>query len=260
MTAFQKAALAILAACGLLVALAVMTRAPWGGAPSGGSLSGGSPAAADLAFAGAQPPGINATGEATVKVQPDIAVLSVGVTTQAATAAAAQNTLNERIARVLQKAKDLRIPDADVKTAGYSISPQYDTRAQAQSIVGYQAIQSLTVTLRGTAGVGTALDAFVQGDAATNVQVRFALESPKAKQAEARRLAIDNARAKAQAMADAAGVRLGKLVSISESSSGPGPIYDTSVLKGGLGVAPAASVPVGDLDVSVNVSVRYAIE
>ncbi len=263
MTAFQGALLATIGGATLVLALVIIAaRQP---ATPGGALLGasGDPRlAAAVAQGGVPTPGILAGGDATSKAPPDIAILTIGATTQARTAAEAQTALSDKIAKVLQRAKDLKIVEKDTKSSGYTINPQYQSGPdKAPTIAGYQATQSVTFTLRDVNAVGKALDAFVQGDAATNVQVRFALDDPKPKQIEALKLAIEDARAKAKVMADAAGVRLGKVLAVSESANAPGPLF----ADGFKGFAPSAagtgaSVPVGELDVVVRVQVHFAIE
>ena len=257
MTQFQRALLGTIIGVALVFALLYATRQQ---APTrAGGMQGVFGAPLGTFGGGAAAPGIAATGEATIKVSPDIAILSIGVTTQAKTAAEAQTALSDRITRVLRRVSELAIADKDTKNSGYSIFPQYASGPdKAPTITGYQANQTLTITLRDVNGVGKALDTFVQGDAATNVQIRFALDDAKPKQAEARKLAIEDARAKAKAMADAAGVRRGKVISVSESPSGPGPYFDAVPFSKGAGGG--ATVPAGELDVVVRVQVLFAID
>jgi uncharacterized protein YggE len=104
--------------------------------------------------------------------------------------------------------------------------------------------------------VGKALDALVQEGGATNVGVSFGLADPKAAQAEARSLAIGDAHSRAQAMAAAAGVKLGQVVRVSDVafSGYPSARYDLS------GAAPASSqLPPGELNLTISVEVAYAI-
>lgn len=261
MTAFQRALLATIGGATLVLALviiAVRQPATAGGAPFGAS--GDARLAAAAAQGGVPTPGIVAGGDATVKAPPDIAILTIGATTLARTAAEAQTALSDKIAKVLQRAKDLKIAEKDTKSAGYTINPQYQSGPdKAPTIASYQATQSVTFTLRDVNAVGKALDTFVQGDAATNVQVRFALEDPKLKQSEALKLAIEDARAKAKVMADAAGVRLGKVRAVSESANPPGPLFADGFRQDTRSAAEAI-VPVGELDVVVRVQVLFAIE
>ena len=242
-----------LAAISLVVALRSDTpaQAAYYASPEaarGGFIGGG----------GAPVPGILTNGDGTVKVRPDVAILSIGATAQAPTAAAAQTGVAERIARILQRAKDLKVADRDLKSSGYTITPQHANRGGIGGdpvITGYQAQQLLTVTLRDVDGAGKALDALVQNEGATNLSLRFAIEDPKQSQGEARKTAIEDARAKAQAMAQAAGVRLGKVLSITETgTSVPSPLQSVA---GPLRAD--TQVPVGDLDVVVRVQVQFSI-
>lgn len=251
LTTFQKAVLATIAGSAVLIALVVAAR-------------GGSPQAVVAAGSGgAISPGIVTVGDATVKVKPDIALITVGAVAQAPTAADAQVAVAERTDRILRKAKDLGVAEKDTKTAGYDIQPQYASgRDQAPRITGYQATQRIALTLRDVDRAGKALDALVQGDAGNTISVRFAIDDAKSSQAEARRLAIEDARSKAEAMARTAGVRLGRIVAVSDASS-PGPIGLFGALGPSLSAAagvPQTQVPVGDLDVVVRVQVQFQIE
>jgi uncharacterized protein YggE len=250
LTTFQKAVLATIALSALLITVAIGGR---GGAAATTLVmppTTGGPAA-----------GVVTTGDATVKVRPDIAIITVGVTAQAPTAADAQSQAAERIARILERAKQLGIADQDTKNAGYSIQPQYAYGPnQAPRITGYQASQQVVLTYRKVDQAGKALDTLVQNDGATNASLQFALENAKAAQADARIRAVADARAKAQAMADAAGVRLGAAISVSDQSP-TGPIaYDSVKRLDGM-PAPAAQtqLPVSDLDIVIRVTVQFAI-
>jgi uncharacterized protein YggE len=250
LTTFQKAVLATIALSALLITVAIGGR-------------GGAAATLIMppAIGGGPVPGVVTTGDATVKVRPDIAIITVGVTAQAATAADAQSQAAERVARILDRAKQLGIADADTKNGGYSIQPQYAYGPnQAPKITSYQATQQVVLTYRKVDEAGKALDALVQNDGATNANLQFALENAKAAQADARTRAIADARSKAQAMADAAGVRLGAAISVSDQSSG-GSALDSAKFIGGA-PAPAAQqtqIPVSDLDIIIRVTVQFAI-
>jgi uncharacterized protein YggE len=250
LTTFQKAVLATIAFSALLVTVAITGR---GGA-----------AATTLVvppMAGGPAQGVITTGDATVKVRPDIALITVGVTAQAPTAAEAQSQAAERVARILERAKQLGVADKDTKHGGYSIQPQYAYGPnQAPKITGYQATQQIVLTYRQVDNAGKALDALVQGDGATNASLQFALEDAKAAQADARTKAIADAKAKAQAMADAAGVRLGAAISVSDQSSGGPIVLDSMKRLEGMPVPAAQTqIPVSDLDIVIRVTVQFAI-
>lgn len=248
LTTFQKAILATLAFSALLIAVAASGR---GGA------------AATLVMPpsqGGPAPGVITTGDATVKVRPDIAIVTVGVTAQAGTAADAQSQAAERIARILDRAKALGIGDQDTKNGGYSIQPQYAYGPnQAPKITGYQATQQIVLTYRHVDQAGKALDALVQNDGATNASLQFSVSDPKSAQADARTKAIADARAKAQAMADAAGVRLGAAISVSDQTSGPVAVDAYKRMDGTPAPTAQTQIPVSDLDVVIRVTVQFAI-
>jgi uncharacterized protein YggE len=197
-------------------------------------------------------PGIITSGDATVTKRPDIAFLSAGVEAQASTAIAAQKDLANQAAKLIARVKSLGVPDQDINTSGYSIGPRYTNDG---SITGYQAGEQLEIKWHNVDNVGNALDALVQQGGATRIGVSFGLADPKAAQAEARALAIADAGGRAAAMARAAGVQLGQVLSVSDNTSG--------VRTPNYSVAPSADagtqVPVGQLDVVVTVEVIFAI-
>ena len=252
LTTFQKSVLVTLAASGLLVALVLAARGP--------ALAAGSPQINVVTNAQIAP-GIVTTGDATVKIKPDIAIISVGAVAQGASAQEAQSAVADRVARILDKAKSLGIADKDTKNSGYNITPQYAYGPnQAPRITGYQATQTISLTLRDTAAAGKALDALVQGDAANTVSIQFTLDDPKPARANARNLAITDARSKADAMANAAGVHVGRVIAIADqTSSAPQTVvaYDKAA---GVPASAQTQIPVGDLDVVVHVQVQFEIQ
>lgn len=252
LTTFQKSVLVTLAASALLVALALAARGP-AFAASGPQVN--------VVANGQIAPGVLTTGDATVKVKPDIAIVTVGAIAQGATAEDAQSSVAERVARILDKAKALGIAPKDQTSGGYHIEPQYAYGPnQAPRITGYQANQQIVLTLRDVNAAGKALDALVQGDGANNVSIRFTLEDPKAAQANARNLAIADARSKADAMAGAAGVHLGRVIAVTDAGSRqPSFIALDKAMTQPAASAPT-QIPVGDLDVVVHVQVQFEIQ
>lgn len=200
-------------------------------------------------------PGVITSGDAIVSVKPDLAIVSAGVQSRASTAAAAQQDLASRAAGLIARAKSLGIADKDISTSGYAVSPNY---VQSGAVDGYNAFEELLLKWHNVDTIGKTLDALVQEGGATQIGVGFTLADPKAAQAEARTLAIADARSRAEAMAGAAGVKLGKVLRVSDlSSSGyRSPNYGASGA-----VAPAVTqVPVGQLDVQISVEVDFAID
>ena len=252
-TSFQKAVLATIAGSAVLLALVLAARGP--------AVAATLPAVA--APSGGIAQGILTVGDATVKVKPDIAVLGIGATAQADTAERAQALVAQRLDRILTQAKALGFADTDIKTVGYNIAPQYAyDQGKAPRITGYQATQMLQLTLRQVDRAGSALDRLVQNDGATNASIAFTLDDPKAAQAEARKLAITDARSKADAMAQTAGVRVGRVLAISDVSPQPVPLpYQRLDAAGPVAQpAPATQIPAGELQVVVRVQVQFEIQ
>ena len=256
LTLFQRTVIVVLAFGFLVVALVVAAKAPVAQATTFAP-------ALSLPVNAVIPAGVVTTGDATVKAKPDGAIVTVGTIVQGATADEAQAQLSGRIANILDRAKVLAIPDADTKTVGYRIDPQYAYEpGKAPRLTGFQASQQIALTLHGTDAVGKALDTLVQGDGATTVTVSFALLDPKAAQASAREQAIQDARAKAQAMAATAGVQLGKVISVNDI--GLTPTVDGSIKQSFTALAipaPAAvsQLPSGELQVVVRVQVQWEL-
>jgi len=201
-------------------------------------------------------PGVITSGDATVSLRPDIAYINVGVEAQASSASGAQRNLAAIANKLIAKAKSLGIPDKDINTGAYSVGPIYSPDGRAV-ITGYQAGLALNLKWHNVDNVGNALDGLVQQGGATRISVSFGLNDPKAAQAEARALAIADARTRATAMTKAAGVQLGQVLRISDQTqvSRP-PMYDYAP---SAAAADQTHVPVGELDVTVTVEVDFAL-
>ena len=203
-------------------------------------------------------PGVFASGDAKVSKRPDTAFLTVGVDSLKPSASAAQKDLATKAAKLIARAKAIGIAEKDITTSGYSVSPNYS--GSNSTIDGYRASEQIQLKWHNVDTVGAALDTLVQEGGATSVYVGFGLANPKIAQAEARALAIADARTKAQGMATAAGVRLGQVIRVSDMSYGGTPVY------GGVNYSKDAAIggtptqiPVGELDIQVTVEVDFAL-
>lgn len=199
---------------------------------------------------------ISVTGTGTVEAAPDMATLMIGVTTQAATAAealAANSTATEAvIARLTASGIEAR----DMQTSNLSINPNwtgYDS--STPTISGYVASNMLTVRVRKLDTTGAVLDAAVADGANTLNGMTFGLADPAPAHDEARKEAVADARAKAELLAAAAGVKLGPVLTITDAGAmtDPAPMFRE--------VASASPVPVvgGELGLVANVTVTYGI-
>ena len=200
-------------------------------------------------------PGVITNGDAIVSKTPDIAFVSAGVESMQPTAAAAQRDLADKAAKLIARVKALGVADKDLSTAGYSVSPNYVE--PYPTLNGYRASEQLQLKWHDVNTVGKVLDALVQEGGATQIGVGFGLADPKVAQAEARSLAIADGRSRGQAMATAAGVKLGSVIRVSDlSTSGGGLSYKDFAPAAG---ATQTQVPVGQLDIQVTVEVDFAI-
>lgn len=215
------------------------------------------PVAAPALAEDAMPPMINVTGEGVVEAAPDIATLMIGVTTQGDTAAAALTANSTALEAVLARLTAAGIEPRDLQTSNLSINPNWTTNASSMSeISGYIASNMLTVRVRKLDTLGAVLDAAVTDGANTLNGLTFGLADPAPVLNEARREAVTDARAKAELLAAAAGVKLGKVISISDTvaSAEPMPMFRAEA---SAGMVPIAS---GELGISATVQIFYAIE
>lgn len=210
---------------------------------------------AGCATAGAPPasePGIAVQGVGRVSLPPDTVTVDIGAEARAAQLADATAEVDRRMREVLARVK---VPGADVRTIGYSIEPIAESRPQAgdagSRIVGYRATNIIQVRTHDVAGIGRIVDAAVAAGANVVRSLRFSLDPPDRAEADARRLALQDAASKAQQVAAAAGVKLGRLLAVTESSGGMRPMGVTMM---------AAPVEAGQLDITIIVQARYAIE
>jgi len=200
---------------------------------------------------------VSGTGEA--RGAPDRAELSAGVTVTAASAneALAQNA--RKMTGVFDALKRLGVPDKDIQTSNFSVQPQmspYNQNGGAQHIVGYQVSNQVDVILDDTRKLGPALDALVGAGANQINSVSFSLRNADALAAKAQEAAIANARARAETYAKAAGVSLGGVLSISETSAeAPRPVFRAMAVAR----APGTPVAAGEESVSASVSVTFEI-
>lgn len=161
---------------------------------------------------------LSARGE--VKRVPDVAVISTAVVTQAVDAATAMRDNAARMARVTAALKRAGITEKDISTTAVSLTPQYRyNNNQAPLITGYQASNQLSIRFRDIARSGTILDNLVKEGANEINGPSLVLDNPEAALDEARAAAIRTARARADIYAVAAGMKVKRLVSISENEA-----------------------------------------
>lgn len=165
---------------------------------------------------------ISVTGTGQVDLPPDMATVRIGVTHQDEAAAAALQQTSDALAAMLERLTGLGVAERDVQTSGLSLNPVWRDRPERQGQPapwGFEASNMVTVRLRDLEQLGAVLDALVSGGANRLDGVSFGLQKPEAAQDEARRLAVAEARRKAVLYAEAAGVSLGQVISLSETGA-----------------------------------------
>ena len=166
-----------------------------------------------------QPQGIWVTGEGEMTVKPDIANISLGVSSQEASVADAMAKTKDAMSKVLAALKADNVADADIQTQQYNINPTYSYNQQTgnQSISGYQVTNIVNVKLRDTSKVATVIgDVTAAGGDLTEINnVTFTVEDPAQYYKDTRQKAIVDADHKAQKLASLYGVTLGKPTFIS---------------------------------------------
>jgi uncharacterized protein YggE len=212
---------------------------------------------------------VEGTGEATAI--PDVARVTFSVTESATTVAEAQTAATEKTDTALAAMKELGVEDKDLKTLSYNVYPKYEYQnpcysgacppAREPRITGYEVSQSVQVTVRDTAKAGEVLQALGTTEVQNISGPTFTVDDADAVKAEARDMAIAEAKEKAKKLAKELGVSLGSVVSFYENNYGGYPMYD-SYGYGGEGMpmdTKAPTLPTGEQETSITVSITYEI-
>nr|MBR4279743.1 SIMPL domain-containing protein [Clostridia bacterium] len=164
---------------------------------------------------------ITVTGSATVTLKSDYARVSVGVSTKAKTVEEASKQNTEAIHTVIAALKDAGVKEDDIATSNYSVSADYDYSSfGSQKLTGYNVTNQLNVIIRDMEHIGATLDKATAAGANNIYNIQFLSTQADAAQDEASSYAVQDAMRRARLLADAAGLTLGSIVSISDSAGG----------------------------------------
>jgi uncharacterized protein len=206
---------------------------------------------------------ISVTGEGSVIAAPDLATINVGVETQGDTAAAALRSNSEAMTKVVAVLQGAGIEARDIQTQAINLNPVWDqsrlNEQGAPTISGYSASNMVSIRVRDLNKLGDILDQVGQAGGNSFNGIQFGLADPRPVTDEARRAAIADARARAELYATAAGVELGKVLTISESTGGFAPMMAGAMMRMESDAA-APPVAAGEMSVTAQVSVTYALE
>jgi uncharacterized protein YggE len=204
---------------------------------------------------------ITVTGVGTISVVPDAVRFNATVSSLASTNAAALSSASKSAVAVRAALKDKGIALKDIRSANISVYPEYNwTQESGTKITGYRASQSFDVLVRKASDAGTIIEAVVSagGD---NVQLGGVIPTtlnPSLATEEARAAAVANAKSKASSYAKLLGTSIGKVLFLEEQSS---PIYSSPfpMAKAGAADAAAIEIDLGEQDVTVTITVRWAL-
>lgn len=201
---------------------------------------------------------LSVSGQGEARTAPDLAVIQLGVDTQADSASAAMKQNSEQQAAVIDALKDAGIEAKNIQTSGLNLNPMVDYGEDRKAkVLGYQASNTVSVRVTDIANLGEVLDAVVSAGANNINGINFQREDSQSVEDDARRAAVEDARHKAEVMAEAAGMTLGPIMHLRDApaQSGPQPMMMRAA------EAKDSSTPVeaGELAVTSEVQVDFAL-
>jgi uncharacterized protein YggE len=207
---------------------------------------------------------ITITGEGRVVGIPDVAEIQLGYGADKKTVAEGQKEVVEKMNAMTEKLKkDFNIDTKDIQTANYSINPEYDWSDGRQTLRGYKVSENLSLKIRKMEQVSDILA--VAGTLGLNQVggLTFTIDDPENLKQQAREKAIKAAKAKAEALAEIAGVKLGRIISFNESSNEAVPIYRGYGMLEAKAVdsvaVPSPQIEAGSSEIVINATVEYEI-
>ena len=206
--------------------------------------------------------GIWVSGSGAVTVEPDIALIRLGVEVVDDTVSAAKDQAANSSNRVLRVIKNNGIPDKNIQTSNLSIQPRYEYKSAGRELIGYAVSWNITVTVLDLDKLDAIIDEAITagGEFITISSINFQAKDVKKAKSDARAIAVKEAIGHAQEIANAAGVNLGKPFFISESSSSP--VYSDYSGMAMASMERSLSIPIesGSLDILVSVQARFLID
>ena len=205
------------------------------------------------------------TGEGTAEMAPDMALVDLGVVKDAKTAREALDANNKAMADILAAMKDAGIEARDLQTSGFAINPQYQFPQSTTGenpppiLLGFQVSNTVTLRVRDLSKLGEILDKAVTLGANHGGGIRFVNDKPDAAVSTARARAVENAIAKAKELTAAAGVGLGRVLEISETSFRAEPMPMMRAMAKDFAAGGAVPVATGENSYSVVVNVTFAL-
>lgn len=200
-------------------------------------------------------------GTGKVSAIPDVAEVNLGIEVRRRTVFEAQKEANEKINKITEAVKKLGIEERYIKTVNYSVYPQYDFK-EGRSVTGYNVNVSLQIKVKNFEKINAVIDAATSLGANQVGGLNFTIDDKKLEdlKMQARKQAIEEAKKKAKEIAALAGIRLGKIVNVSENSTSP---YFPQSLKqmqmgmGGSDQETQTNILPGESEITVSVTLSY---
>jgi uncharacterized protein YggE len=197
---------------------------------------------------------IHVTGRSTVSASPDTATVELGVFADDASPKKAKAVVDQVIGRILVAARDLGVPETVVRTAAVNVEPRYADEQQTK-MLGYEATRTITVVLRDITKLEALLDGAVAAGANRNFDVQLTSSKQEQLRQEALEVAVDAAKAQAQAIVQRLGARLGPVRSINLEKAPTNVLYSAARV-----AANSARFLPGDIKVDAEVSLTFMLE
>ena len=232
-----------------------------------GTLFGGAwlqtPAVQAQDAAPSSPRTITVVGEGVVNIEPNVARTNIGVEVLRPTVEEAAAENSQIVDGLLATLTELGVPGEDIQTSGFNVyAERYGPGAPAsEEEVQYRVSNTVTVIIRDLDKVGEVLDASIKAGANNIFGVEFLLDDATAVRSEARKVAVENARATAEELAALNGVQVGKVLSISEVVGGAGGFYNNSISNFQIGLGGAERTPIqpGQLRLTMQLQITYEL-
>ncbi len=199
---------------------------------------------------------ISVTGEGKVYTKPDIAFVNLAVVSEGRRVVDVQSENTKKVNKVIEFLKESDIEEKDIKTTTYNLYPQYNyENIRIPEIVGYRIVQTLEVKIRALGEVGNILEGAINNGVNQVNSLYFQVDDDEALKAQARELAINDAKEKAKELASQLEVKLLKISGYSESASGLPVVRDYAEGIGGGG----PQIEVGESEIVIRVGITYEI-
>lgn len=211
-------------------------------------------------------------GKGEIKAIPDIATLSINVSKDGLTAKEAQNLLNESVTKAVEYFKTQKVEDKDIKSEYGGLNPKYSYEKEIcytypcptrdPKIVGYTANQSIVIKIRDVDNANIIRTGLADLGITDISGPTFSIDDEDVYKEKAQALAIADAKAKAEILAENLGVKLGDIISFSEGNFGDYPMYEAKemmLMDSVSSRAPAPTLPKGENIITSNVTITYEI-